>query len=332
MFSFNFKKKSLIFLLTLAVILLAANIVLQYGSTEPDIDEINLTEVDIANRFKNILSNFGIDDKFIKETKSFDDKADIEISKYKIQVPKDLSIPEILLDVYNSFRKDSLSISSIEKTKGGKTILTLKFGGSTLLSAEFEYLKSLTRNKGFISFIIYDSEFDKPETISLIESPMKLNFLVRPKSDIRQDIDLILRNNQQYSVLIDDDISEQKYKLGPNFSEQRIVTVIKTLVSEFEKSVCFVVDNNSEFYRSDNYEVFKRELSKRKIKFFTASFFIQLNNDENLIYDFDEKISSLEDGGSKVFLLNEETYNALLPELLKFEKRGYRVITSSLAL
>ena len=330
--SFKFKKDLLIVLITMAVILLAINIFWLNDLTGSPNDEIAVDEKELSQRFTNILNEFGIDDKLIKETKSVDKRSSREISNFKVQVPKDLSIPEILIDISQSFRKDSLTLNSVEKIKGGRSTLTLKLGASTLLQAVFDYAKNYSRNKGFIAFILYDVDPGNKSTTLLIESPTKLNFLIRPDTKHIQYLEFIKKNSQQFSVLIDDEISEQKYQLGPSFSEQRVVNVVKTLVTDYQKAVCFVVDDNSDFYKSANYEVLKREFSKRNIKIFKISDFVNLNYDETLLTAFDEKIDSLQVGESIIFLVSEESYLALNPEIKKYKKKGFRVTASSLLL
>ena len=332
MISFKFKKNLLITLLILAVILLAVNIFLQKSENQINPAEFNLNEKYFSQQFQNILYEFGIEKNLFRESKSLNKSSGFDVSNFKIQVPKDLTIPEILLEVYKTFRNDSLTINSSEKVKNGKTTLTLKYKNILLLSAELEYSKTYSRNKGFIAFIIYDLGLESIETESLLESPLKLNILVRPELNIKNSLDLILKSGQQYSVLIDDEITEQKYKLGPNFSEQRVINVTKTLVTDFKNSVAFIIDENSEFYNSPNYKIFNRELEKRKIKIFTYSDFTQLEYGKNLLDNFNSTISELNDGGSVVFLLNEESLKALSEEILMLKKKGFRVVSSSLIL
>ncbi len=148
-------------------------------------------EKELSQRFINILNDFGIEEKLIKETKSVDKRSKREISNFKVQVPKDLSIPEILQELYQSFRKDSLNINSVEKIKGGKSTFSLKHGNSNLLQAEFDYSKNYSRNRGFIAFILYDVDPGNPSTTQLIESPTKLNFLIRPDTKHIQNLEFI---------------------------------------------------------------------------------------------------------------------------------------------
>jgi len=202
--------------------------------------------------------------------------------------------------------------------KGSKTTLALKFGNSTVLQTEFDYAKDYSRNNGYLAFIINDVDPANASTIALIESPAKINLLIRPETKYLHQLEYIRNNGQQFSVLIDDDISEQKYTLGETYSEQRIVTVIKTLVTDFEKAVCFMIDENSNFYNSPNYEILKRELTKRKIKLFRKSEFVNLNNEEMLLDSFNYQMNSLANGGSIIFLVSEDSYMTLSSEIKIF--------------
>ena len=215
---FKFKKNLLVVLIALAVILLTANILLQRNLFRSSNDEVAVNEKELSQRFKNILFDFGIEDRLIKETKSVDKQSNREISNFKVQVPNDLSIPEVLQEIYQSFRKDSLTLNSVEKIKGGKSTLALTLGASTLLKAEFDYSKNYSRNKGYIAFIVNDVDPGNQSITALIESPTKLNFLIRPDTKHLQYLEIITKNLQQFSVLIDDEIREQKYQLGPSFS------------------------------------------------------------------------------------------------------------------
>jgi len=328
----KFKQNLLLTLIATAVILIAANFFFDSDllSNSSDVDAIDKEE--ISQRFLNILAAFDIEDKFIKENKVKDKHSRQEISSFKVQVPKDLSIPEILQDVFQSFRKDSLLIQSDEKVKGSKTTLALKMGSSTVVQAELDYAKNYSRNNGYLAFIIKDVDPADASTTVLIESPAKINLLIRPETKHLQQLEFIRNNGQQFSVLIDDDIIEQKYKLGETYSEQRVVAVIKTLVTDFQKAVCFVIDDNSNFYKSPNYEILNRELTKRKIKLFRASEFVNLGSDETVLNTFNGQIEAMGGGESIVFLLSEESYVLLNPEIIKYKKKGYRVISSSLIL
>jgi hypothetical protein len=329
MTSFDFRRKLLISLLSLAIVLVAVKILLQNIGESSSLNDL-INENEIRQKFSNILHDFSIEQKLIKEKRVEDKSSGMEISSFKIQVPKDLTIPEILLEIYQTFSKDSLKINSIEKVKNGKTIISLQNGNDVLLNCEFDYSKTYYRNKGYVSFLIKDVDLNDPSSIRLLESSEKINFLLRPASSMINQLGKTQNYGQQFSVLIDDDMAEQKYELDPSHSEVRITTVIKTLVTDFQKAVCFIADDNSSFYKSSNFKVFEKELLKRKIKLFTTSDFVNLNNDEMLINGFNAEIEALNPGGSIIFMMNEEAYFSVVPEIKKYKKQGYRFIASSL--
>ncbi|MBK9097761.1 MAG: hypothetical protein IPM14_06445 [bacterium] len=331
MTSFDFRRKLLISLLSLAILLVAVKILLQNISESSSPNDL-ISENEIRQKFSTILHDFSIEQKLIKEKRVVDKSSGMEISSYKIQVPKDLTIPEILSEIYQTFVIDSLKINSIEKVKNGKTIVSLQNGKDVLLNCEFDYSKTYYRNKGYVSFLIKDVELSDPSSIQLLESSEKINFLLRPSSSVLNQLGKIQNYGQQFSVLIDDDLAEQKYELDPSHSEVRITTVIKTLVTDFQKAVCFIVDDNSSFYKSSNFEVFEKELLKRKIRLFTISDFVNLNNDETMIEGFNREIESMNPGASVIFLMNEDSYFSIVPDIKKFKKQGYRFIASSLIL
>ena len=327
MLSPKFRSKLLLSLFVLAVILLAINILIKSNFNGTNSQEQILDSKEIRGRFLTILDNLGIEDKLIKEDLS-KDKSTGRMIPF-IQVPQDLSIPEVLQDIYQSFAKDSLIISSVEKVKGGRSTLVLIKGKTVILRAEFNYAKNIFRNKGSFAFILKNADLEEPLTSSLIESSSKLNFLIRPDSKYIQILNLLRENNKQFSILIDDDISEQKFKLGAKFSEQRIIAVLQTVLKDFGNAVFFVIDEKSDFYKSSNRLVLEKELSKRHIKLFTSSDFVNLENNENVVLSFQNVVENRNPEKGLVILLDEASYLAISPEIEKYKKRGYKILNSS---
>ena len=97
--SIKFKKNLLLTLIATAVILIAANFFFDSDLLSDSSDSNTIDKEEIRQRFLNILAAFDIEDKFVKENKVKDKHSRQEISSFKVQVPKDLSIPEILQDV-----------------------------------------------------------------------------------------------------------------------------------------------------------------------------------------------------------------------------------------
>ena len=330
MLSLKFRRNLLIVLFVLSIILIVLTIFLKTDSNSTGTENEFVNHQEIKQRFINTLYEFGIEEALIKEKKIIDKTSDDDIVNFKIQVPKDLSIPEILLGINQTFREDSLQISSFERKKGGKSELELKHDRSIILRAEFNYSKNVLRNRGAIGFIIKDINPAELSSNNLIQSSTKLNFLLRPGSETLHSLESIYENGNQFSLLIDDEISEQKYKLNAAHSEKRIITVLKTLVTDFANAVSFIIDDNSEFYNSPNRELFTTELRKRGIRISKISDFVKLALEQNPIDTFNQHIVNLKHGEKSIFILDEETFNVIHPEIIKSLKLGFRIVNTSL--
>lgn len=325
----DFRSKLLLLLFILAIILLASNILLKRDFYFSSSKEQYFDEGNIEQRFRNVLGDFSIGDKLIKETKIKDNSTGREIYLIKVQVPEDLTIPEILLDIYQTFRKDSLQLSCEEIVKDGKSVLTIRKGRPTVLKTEFNYARNVLRNKGSFALIVKDIDPENSADNELIESSTKFNLLLSPESKVIPYLDQIKENGKQFSILIDDGISEQKYRLAASFSAKRVTTVAQTLIKDFKGIEFFIIDDQSEFYGSKNRIVLEKELIKRNFKVFKYSDFIALNDDENLIRNFNEMIENLNKYKEKIILTNKAAYQSLYPEIQKVKKTGFRIVDSS---
>ncbi len=328
--SLRFRRNLLIILFVLSIILLVSYIILISDSKTTDSENKIVDAQEISQRFINTLYEFGIDEELIKESKSHQKFSNGPIPFIKVQVPKDLSIPELLLGIKQTFAKDSLQIKSSEIKKEGKSVLELKYKKSAILHAELDYSKKVFRDRGSIGFIIKDTDLVDLSNNNLVQLSIKLNFLIRPGLEALQNLNVLRENGKQYSILIDDEINEQKYTLSSEHSKTRVVTVLKTLITDFSSSVCFVIDDKSEFYKSSNYELFSAELKKREIKAYSTSDFTNLASEESPVNNFESKIHDLKSNEGKIFLLDEETFRTIQPNIEKFQKMGFRVVNTSL--
>ena len=329
-YSPDLRKKILIYLFGLAVLLLALNLLFKNKIVFSATDEKGINVEEITQRFRNILPGFGIEDKLVKKTLSKDKVSGISIPSFRVQVPKDLTIPEILKDIFNEFRKDSLKIESVEKVKSGKTLLTIRNGKDAVLISEFDYSKNISRDKRYFALLITDLDFENVNDSVLIESSASINFLIRPNSKYKDLISYIKSYKKEFSLFIDDETEEQKYKLASGYSEQRIINVLKTLVKDFSKASFFVIDDKSELYNSSDFKILSEALSKRQIKLFRLSDFITLDESESWLEEFDKCMEQVSSNKSSIFLISKDSYSQIKPNLSNYYKEGYRIINSSL--
>jgi hypothetical protein len=325
------KQQLLFILFGVAVLLIAANISLKYfqnGSAFPENFDSQSNYVN--EKFLSAVKGFGLEDKWIKKSVQADENKDAEFSAYKISVPADLAIPEILKDVFTIFRKDSIDIESVEKKAGGKSILTLSMNEQLFLRAEFDYAKNFFRNKGIVAFILNDIEMDNLEDSLLIESPEKFGLLLTPSAENLKYLLYIKENRKEILVLFNDEIADQKYRLSSSYSDDRIKKALRSIVADYSAASFFVFDDASELYKSAKAVIIKDELDKRKISLHLLSEFRDLNDDEITIEEkFSEEMKTLERGSIKIFLIDKDTYQNLLPDIVLFKKAGVKVVKSN---
>jgi hypothetical protein len=321
----DFYRNTLWILFVLAVLLLGTNLFLESFSKKNDY-EINypVRIENIEGRFLSTLNNFGLKEEWIKKKKSSH-----SYSNYNVTLPADLTIPEVLLDLFNEFKNDTLIIESKEKIAGGRTTFTLKTENDFLLQAEFKYNKKFLRERGTIAFILKDIELDSVEDSVLVESAGKHSLLLIPAEENLDHLSYINENRKSFAVLISDGITDPVYKIDAKYSKLRLLNAIKALSVDYAKSSFFVIDDNSDFYASEKFSFFNEELSKRNIQLFKMTDFISLETADYLISDFNLKMKELRKDELKIFLVSKEEYLLLKPGISMFKKSGVKVINGS---
>jgi hypothetical protein len=326
----NYYQKLLWGLFVLAIVLLSVNIFLQFVLKKNEsLESFALENKDIQDRFITTITNFGLKEEWIKKKIVDEIKTSLSYPHYKISIPTDLSIPEVFLDIYNEFKEDSLHFQSIEKKVGGRSILTLKTNNHTLLQAEFNYSNRISRDRGAIAFILQDIELDNLDDSVLVESADKFNILLVPSEENLDHLSFIRENRKNYSILINDEINDPNYKLDVSYSQLRLLNVIKALSVDYANSSFFVIDDNSDFYKSAKYNFFRDETIKRKIKLYKYTDFKFLENDESIVSVFNNEMKDLNKEENKVFLLSKNSYLHLKPDILLYKKTGVKIVNTS---
>jgi len=201
----SFQQTILWLLFIAALILLTANILIEIAMKKnKSREEFSVNSKDLQTRFESTLNSFGLETAWIEKKTIKDGKSDRTHPSYKITLPNDLSIPEVLLEIYGEFGKDSLVIESEEKSAGGKSFLTLKENNLTRLTAEFNYGKNVKRERGDLAFIIRNIELDNIDDSLLVETADKFNVMFTPSEENLSYLPYIVENRKSYSVIIGD--------------------------------------------------------------------------------------------------------------------------------
>jgi hypothetical protein len=324
---YNLKTAALI-LFGAAVFLLISNLVLNIADPEikprKNRTELNSSEIDSLFRFS--LFSFGLHDDWIREIK------DSKIEKlYKVKIPADLSIPVILEEINSNFWETDVTISSDEKKFSGRTFLEVSAKNIIKLRSEFNYYSDLKRSAGKMAFILEELELSSEEDSSLLEIPEPFSPLLIPSIENVETGKFIIQKSKTYSLLLNDDIADLKYKLKDSYSKNRLKGSLLSIINDFGAATYFFIDDQSGLYNSSVFDYLHDELTKRKIKIVKLSKLKMLKSrDENLLKkSFDDIMKEIVEGQSISFLVNCDDFRILLPQIKRYRKVGHIILHPS---
>lgn len=331
MISPSVKRRAVFILFAAAILLLAINLLLNKLLPQAYLGQnaSKLSGMEINNRFLHAVNNFGLKEDWIIKRK-LSGKPDSLFSSYKLKLPADLPIPVFIREVKSEFQNDSVDIKSIEKKMGGETNLKIYSGGVLKLSSNINYDKNLVRKRGSIGFLIEDVTLDDKEDSLLFDVPESFAVLLIPSKENKNNTDYILNKSKQFAILLNDEIEELEYKLKEDYSSNRILNSVKSMVASFSKAIFFVIDDDSELFRSKIFPIVASELEKRKIKILRKSIFYSLKYDEDkdLFTSFDNLFKQIGEE-KRIIVINAEELQLLLPEIARYRKVGYKIINPS---
>jgi hypothetical protein len=318
-----FRRAALI-LFGAAFILLLANLAinqLEAPESSPIKEDISSKEVD--SLFNITLNNLGL----TKESIQIRKKSNTPYS-YKIKVPTDLSIPVLLAEINQVFSNWEVKINAIEKSLNGLTLLNISSDKLTALEAELNYDVSIIRSKGVIAFVIDDFNLSGSNDSLLLDIPEPFSILIVPQMKNIELIEFFMSKKKSYSLLLNDDIPELKYKLNEGYSRSRIEGPVLSILKDFSDAASIFIDNKSDLYTSTALVYIQDELSKRNIDLISLDKLITINNDgdKNLITVFDNIIKNTDDQGGKIIRVGQKDFGKLLGEIKRYKKLGYKIV------
>ena len=325
--NFN-NKSSLQILFGAALILLIPNLVLDIIDNKNNSisSKTELSSAEIDSLFRLSLHSFGLLDDWINESKISNlDKS------YKVKIPKDLLIPVILVEINSNFWESEVTISSVEKIFSGRTILEIKSKDEIKLRADFDYDKSIFRSAGTAAFILENFELSSFEDSLLLDIPEPYSPLLIPSTENLILCKFIIDKQKTFSLLLNDDIPELKYKLKDSYSQNRLKGSLRSIINDFSSATYFFIDDRSDLFNSSVFSYLKDELAKRKIKILKLSNLQKLDFSEInvLISSFDTFMKNTREGESITFLISADNFIHLLPEIMSYGKIGYKIVHPS---
>ena len=293
-----------------------------------DITEVSGIELDKI--LHSTLNNFGFEESWIKETKSKKSDGDSVFKSYKLFIPKDLTIPVLLVDLFNDFQNVGAKLKCSEVKTGKETYLKAYSGNHIKLEAVLTYGTG-ERKRSVFGIMLNDFELNDLQDSLLTGIPEPFCVILSPSSKSADWTEIIKKNNKEYAVLLDDNISELKFKLSAGYSENRINGSFKSILGSFPKAIFFMIDSKSDLFNSTNGNFILSELDRRKIKHFNLDQFNKINEQPG--NNIDQKFEYLllnQTGKSYLNIIVEKNdFEDLLPEISSQRKRGVKFLNPS---
>jgi hypothetical protein len=327
--TFQFNRRTVAFILSIvAVFLLAVNLLISLinPQVESQSGQNELSTFQIDSLFLFSINSFGLYKEWIKEVQNKKTN-----KSYIVRLPYDLSIPVVLAEINTNFFGKNLIFSSEEKDFSGRTRLTINRRNKTILSAELKYDREIFRPRRTVAFLIKDYELSSSEDSLFLELPEPFSVMLLPSVKNTKLLKYVTDLNKTYSIIIDDNIPDIKYRLNESYSQKRLKTSLQSIINDFSKASFFIINDRSDLYLSPSIEFVRLELEKRNINLVMLSKIHQLDyaSETELKNSFDNYLKMIGEGEGVLFSVTSDDFRTLLPEIERYRKTGFKIVHPS---
>lgn len=250
------------------------------------------------------------------------------ISNYSIRLPKDLPVPLIIQDISNALEDSTIKINVTEQGIHGNSVLKISFFNKIKLTAEFIYDKEIIRDSDTLSFILSNpADLTQQELSDLLFSSDAYSFILEPSDESARLAKLFKEKKKEFAVLLNDNISDIKYKLKGDYPKDRLDISIKEILGSFRNASFYIVDDYSELVKYPNYGLITSEFNKRGINFINLSRFYSMKSSKNdAVAELIQKISQLKKNEKYTFIIDAKNYLYLTDTIKSLKKQGYKFV------
>lgn len=320
------KKKIIYFLVSISVLLLLTNLVINL-STQKEIaedtnPEVNITLID--SLFLQTLSKFNLSETWIKKVPISSRSYDSLNHVYRITLPGDLRPAVVLLQINNAFTNLPVELISDEKIINSNTTLNIFSNDRLKLQSSFQVKNELVREHASFSFIIDNFlELNEEQINKIFHSTIPANILITPSIQSDSLLRKITTNKKTYSVLINNEIENDNYLLKPELSKKRLRESIRYIVWNYPDAQLYIIDDNSKLFNSAVFNFVRDEFAARNINLFPLKDFITISSNYNdavslLKFYLESGIGKK----GKFIILNSKTFYELENFLIENKQRG----------
>lgn len=317
----SFKSFKILFSILIILLLLKFLTDYFYSNASQSNPKDDINSETIESIFLSSLNNFEISEKLIQR------EIDKEKIRYKVKVYSDLPIEMILLELERNFSDKNVELINKDAIPYQKSLCNIYSNGEIKLEAELSVDKSLTRNKGSISFLV---KINNPDQLNkeIIESSEPISFLIVPDRSLQQNVISFKKNNRKYFILINPEIKDLVYKLNNNNSEKQVINTINRTLKDFENSSRIYIYSDGSWLNSRIIETISRQVKKEKKSLFYTKEFTDLSeSDEDISFEIIEDLSRMSPQQKRIYIITSEQYVRLHKYFPSFRKSGFRIVS-----
>ncbi len=330
------KKRIIEILFVAAVVLLAANLLVAKYLLGPVQVKRNLQDVSpimINEIFFDDLDAFALHRDWIKKLNAA--AGDTNALIYNVGIPKDLPIPVVLKEIYESFYDKNVRLKTVEKVVGGRTELSIYLGNNLKLKAIFNYDADLKREGKSVGLLIEGMDGLNAAGLDyLVKFPQTYAALLVPSKSSARLADTLINYRKEYAVLLNDDINDMDYKLRGSFSPLRIKSALRTIMGAYPRALFYVIDDKSRLYNSAAFRLIKQQLHDRDILLLKTREFKSVTGSGNSVLrsDFKKLLLNKNEKSTEFIMIPADDFNVLQPQIFSYIKIGYKFLNPSVVL
>ncbi len=285
--------------------------------------------LEIDSLFNSVLDNYGIEKEWRRKTVIKNREFDSLEYVYQINLPKDLTVAEIVQAENYVFVNSHSKFSSNELKNYGKSKIEIYSANVLKFEAFLKVDKSLYRNKSKIAVLIKIDDFDETqEVMKILNAPFPLCIITEPSQKLKNIIQGIQSRTKGFSIFISDNIEDEKYSLDIDFNKSKLSKNIRAIVKDFSDAREFIIDDKSEIAKSMLYNFVDAKFRGMKKNLIRLSKYILLNSENEQDVRSRFKFYSAGKDTTKVYkmVLSISNFKMLLPEIKRSLQKGTKAI------
>ncbi len=324
------QRKIIYFLTAIAFVLIILNIYVESNPPNEKVEivrELFINEIDSI--FVSTLFNNGIIEEWIEAKPISNNRYDSLKHVYYVDVPKDLRVVSLLLDITQSFDKKPVVLTAEEKENYSRSSLKIFSNNVLKFEAFLNPSGEVEREFAEICFIADATRLTKEDLLERL-TPVSHAFtlLLMPSEEAKDYLSGETLSNASYVLLVSDNIDDQAYVLNPKSSKNALGGKIDNLVSNFRTAKKMIIDEQSAIYNSVAYSYVREKLAERNSSFTGKSVFIDLTNKkfEQVVSIFEFHCENGKSKQRRELIISIDDLIKLQPYIAKQRKLGNKFV------